>query len=369
MRRKLQISPDTLLQQAKATQPDRFVWVSANAGSGKTTVLVRRMLRLLLTGVEPSRILCLTFTEAAAANMKNRLFEQLAKWAVASEADLAAGIIATTGANTASARERSTARKLFATALQSPGGLKISTIHGFCTSILQIAPIEANVPARFKVADETSAKALMREARAEVLSQTIEGSDHQALLGSIRRVIQDANSDQFDALMASMLDRAAVFTDESGVPIPEAEYRTLLAKALGVSSDISPQAILDRALGQLPPSSQLPEWIALLQKSSSNDQKQAARLQSVCDAGDVRAQFEAWASVILTGKGHSRTSMVTAGFAKAHPHINNALMDALEVIEANIDLLKAADTFERNTALYGVTRAILMSYNQAKAPI
>jgi ATP-dependent helicase/nuclease subunit A len=367
MRRKLQISPDTVLQQAKATQPDRFVWVSANAGSGKTTVLVRRMLRLMLTGVEPSRILCLTFTEAAAANMKNRLFEQLAKWAVASETDLSAGIIATTGANSASGQERSIARKLFATALQSPGGLKISTIHGFCTSILQIAPIEANVPARFEVADETYAKTLMREARDQVLSQTIEGSEDQVLLGSIRRVIQEANSDQFDALMASMSGRAEAFTDASGVPIPEAEYRFWLAKALGVPSDISPLAVLDHALEQLPPRSQLPEWIALLQKSSSNDKAQAERLRSVSDVNDARAQFEKWVSIVLTGEGGARKSMVTAAFAKAHPHINEALMDALGVIETTSDRLKAADTFERNAALYDVTRAILMSYTQAKA--
>ncbi len=367
MKRKLQISPDTIQQQAKATEPDRFVWVSANAGSGKTTVLVRRMLRLMLTGVEPNRILCLTFTEAAAANMKNRLFQQLAKWAVASEEDLAEGIIATTGAQAASRQECGIARKLFATALQTPGGLKISTIHGFCTSVLQIAPIEANVPARFEVADEALARAMMREARDKVLSGAIDGHDHQALMASIYRVTQEANSDQFDALMASMSSRAESFTDVGGIPFLEEEYNSHLAKALGVPRDISAATVLYHVMEQLPPRPLLQEWIVLLQKSSPADQKQAARLQSVLDMRDARTQFGEWANVVLNGEGNARKNMVTAAFAKAHPRINEALGDVVEVIKASSDRLKTADTFERNTALYAVTRAILNAYAQAKA--
>ncbi|MFL1877137.1 UvrD-helicase domain-containing protein, partial [Hansschlegelia beijingensis] len=85
-------SAETLTRQAAASDPRRSAWVSANAGSGKTYVLVQRVVRLLLAGAEPSRILCLTFTKAAAANMQNRVVERLRGWATASDAALAAEI-------------------------------------------------------------------------------------------------------------------------------------------------------------------------------------------------------------------------------------------------------------------------------------
>src|SRR4030081_1516675 len=77
----LRPSPDSVrAAQARASDPAAPAFVSANAGSGKTHVLVQRVVRLLLDGVSPEKILCITFTKAAAANMAERVFSTLGHW-------------------------------------------------------------------------------------------------------------------------------------------------------------------------------------------------------------------------------------------------------------------------------------------------
>ena len=137
-----------LQRQREASDPSVSAWVSANAGSGKTYVLAQRVIRLLLDGTEPAKILCLTFTKAAAANMANRVFTTLADWTTLDDAALDQAI--RDGVERAPRRApRARARRLFARALETPGGLKVQTIHGFCARLLQQFPFEANVAARF----------------------------------------------------------------------------------------------------------------------------------------------------------------------------------------------------------------------------
>src|SRR6185437_17059276 len=147
------IPPAVRAAQGRASDPAASSFVSANAGSGKTHVLVQRVIRLLLAGVPPEKILCITFTKAAAANMAERVFSTLGHWITLDDGalDLA---IRETGLPDSNERLRRRARELFACALETPGGLKVQTIHALCTRLLQQFPFEANVPARFAVLDE-----------------------------------------------------------------------------------------------------------------------------------------------------------------------------------------------------------------------
>jgi ATP-dependent helicase/nuclease subunit A len=142
------IPPDVINVQVEAADPDTSAFVSANAGSGKTHVLAQRVINLLLRGVDPAKILCITFTKAAAANMANRVFGTLADWSTLPDAALDEKIKGSTG-KAGSAADRARARRLFASALETPGGLKVQTIHAFCTRLLHQFPFEANVAARF----------------------------------------------------------------------------------------------------------------------------------------------------------------------------------------------------------------------------
>ena len=125
----LEPPPAVIKEQHKASNPAVSAWVSANAGSGKTHVLTERVIRLLLTGTPPEKILCITFTKAAAANMATRVFDTLSKWTALGDAGLDAKISALGLTPSADARAR--ARRLFAVAIETPGGLKVQTIHAF----------------------------------------------------------------------------------------------------------------------------------------------------------------------------------------------------------------------------------------------
>ncbi|QPC86106.1 double-strand break repair helicase AddA [Mesorhizobium sp. NBSH29] len=169
MKQALNIPSETLAEQARASDPRNSVWVSANAGSGKTHVLVQRVVRLLLEGTNPSKILCLTYTRAAAANMANRIFKNLADWAMLDEQVLARQIETIEGRPPTKAK-LSRARKLFATALETPGGLKIQTIHAFCEALLHQFPLEANIAGHFEMLDTQMEQALVGEARRDMIT-------------------------------------------------------------------------------------------------------------------------------------------------------------------------------------------------------
>ena len=166
----LEISDDLRRRQGMASNPELSAWVSANAGAGKTYVLTRRVTRLLLGGAEPSRILCLTYTKAAAANMATRVFADLEAWTKADDETLThalAPFILRPDAG-----DLANARRLFARAIETPGGLKVQTIHAFCEGLLQAFPFEANVPASFQVMDEVQTREMLARARDVVMAHT-----------------------------------------------------------------------------------------------------------------------------------------------------------------------------------------------------
>ncbi|MGC9955764.1 UvrD-helicase domain-containing protein, partial [Roseiarcus sp.] len=157
MSRRLAIPEALRERQARASNPRTSAWVSANAGSGKTHVLTQRVLRLLIDRTPPAQILCLAYTKAAAANMAERIFGQLAEWTSLDDDALAKAVV-DCGAPAPGPQDLAFARQLFARAIETPGGLKIQTLHAFAERLLRLFPFEANVPAHFKVIDERESK-------------------------------------------------------------------------------------------------------------------------------------------------------------------------------------------------------------------
>jgi ATP-dependent helicase/nuclease subunit A len=153
--------------QEEAADPTLSAFVTANAGSGKTKTLIDRVARLLLAKAKPETILCVTYTKAAASEMQRRLFQVLGGWSVASDAKLreALGLLRSRAPASFDAQDLSEARSLFAAALETPGGLKIQTIHAFCEKVLRRFPLEAGVPPGFRVMDEPAAAAVAAAAR------------------------------------------------------------------------------------------------------------------------------------------------------------------------------------------------------------
>ena len=169
-------------EQRIAADPARHVWVAASAGTGKTHVLTDRMLRLLLAGNAPERILALTFTKAAAAEMQNRVVRNLGRWAVADDASLAAELLALGVAADAGALGQ--ARGLFARALDVPGGLAVQTLHAFAQGLLAAFPLEAGLPPGFVALEARDAHALLRRALSECIEAASDAGD-QRFLGDL----------------------------------------------------------------------------------------------------------------------------------------------------------------------------------------
>ena len=158
-----ELREETLRNQAVASDPNLSVWVSANAGTGKTHVLTNRVLRLLLAGTAPERILALTYTKAAAAEMSKRVFQRLAEWTTESDSDLSSKLTELIGRNPAPEEQRH-ARQLLARAIETPGGLKVQTIHAFCERLLKRFPLEAAVSPSFTILDDQQRQLLISQA-------------------------------------------------------------------------------------------------------------------------------------------------------------------------------------------------------------
>jgi ATP-dependent helicase/nuclease subunit A len=196
------VPAETREAQARASRPALSAWVSANAGSGKTHVLAQRVIRLLLDGADPSRILCLTYTRAAAANMATRVFDNLARWAMLPDGELAAEIELIDGA--APERPRLVrARRLFALALETPGGLKIQTIHAFCEAVLHQFPLEANIAGHFEMLDSQMEEALVAEARREMIAGAASGNP--GLSEAFAAVLAAGGEHGLEALLAAIV--------------------------------------------------------------------------------------------------------------------------------------------------------------------
>jgi ATP-dependent helicase/nuclease subunit A len=188
---------------AAAADPRTSVWVAASAGTGKTTVLTERLLRLMLDGADPARILCLTFTRAAAAEMANRLDAVLADWVTRSDTALADALQRLTG-RFADMALIARARRLFALVLDAPGGIKISTIHAFCQTLLRRFPLEAGVSPEFAVIEERGAEELLAEATQRVIGAARAGRRPE-LADALSIVADHTAEEHFGELMRAIV--------------------------------------------------------------------------------------------------------------------------------------------------------------------
>ena len=348
------------IAQQRASNPAASAWVSANAGSGKTHVLVQRVLRLLLDGAPPSGILCLTFTKAAAANMAARVFKTLAKWTGLDDEALAREI-ERTGADAPDSAQLSLARRLFARTIETPGGLKIQTIHAFCERLLHLFPFEANVAAGFRVAEEREAELLLEEARARAFTLSLDAPERAA---AIARIARDAGADGFDALLRETLghrDAIARLDDET--------YAATLRRALGLSPDDDAASVKREMLRARP---QWRGWADELGQGSANDRAIAESLRRAADARDVDEAVGAYLAAFFTDKGEGKPrggetrGFVTQTLAKRLPSLPQRLSDEQSRLIGLRDRLRAAKTMERSLALVDIARAVLKAYGDLK---
>lgn len=189
------------IQQNKASNPEYSIWTSASAGSGKTTVLVKRLLRMLLNNVEPSKILCITFTKTGDTAMRNKINEKLASWTVMDDDKLKQEIVNLDEKENIEEKLK-TARTLFAKILDNSNSFKILTIHAFCQQIIKRFPLEAGIIPNFQILDEYTSEQLLIQTKKELLK-----SNNEEIKKSMEYIFSNMSEDNFLKLLKDSLDK------------------------------------------------------------------------------------------------------------------------------------------------------------------
>jgi ATP-dependent helicase/nuclease subunit A len=361
MRPASRIPDDVIARQRAAADPNVSAFVAANAGAGKTHVLAQRVINLLLEGVEPEKILCLTFTKAAAANMAKRVFDTLASWTTAADADLDDKI----GNRTGGAARRALARRLFARALETPGGLKVQTIHAFCTRLLHQFPFEANVAARFAVLEDIEQSQILEKLTLQVL---LEGADQpDSPLGRALSVAIAASADQtFREVVADAIRRRDII-DRA---IARAGSLEAALATMSLSLGIAPDRGLDLIEAEIVDGPHLPptEWpavAALLASSSRNDQAQGRRLELAARLRGA-ARVDAYLKVFFTTEFEPRANVLTKKLAAEHPALAQRLAGEQSRVIALREQRNAALCRDRSAALLTVAHEVLRRFDREK---
>ena len=324
--------------QVRAATPTISTWLSANAGSGKTRVLTDRVARLLLEGVSPQHILCLTYTKAAAGEMQNRLFKRLGIWAM-QDADQLAAELQELGIDRQIDKDQiRKARTFFASALETPGGLKIQTIHSFCASLLRRFPLEAGVSPQFAEMDDRAAKLL----RAEIVEEMAAGDD----VGAVDALVTHYSDSNFDKLTAEIIKRKDGFDKKMG----KAEIWKLFDLKANQDNQIILSSVLNGSEAAL-----FDALLPALQNGSTNDVKAFAKINTINPKDPNISGLEVMETVFLTGRSANEpfTAKIGSFPTKGTQIVLGAYLDDLNNLMRRVE-----DARESRISLYAAQKTL-----------
>jgi ATP-dependent helicase/nuclease subunit A len=363
--------PDSVLDETRRNQgaaadPKSSAWVSANAGTGKTHVLTMRVLRLLLADTPPEKILALTYTKAAAAEMSKRVFDHLAGWVTAPDDKLQDKLKELLD-RAPTWDEMQRARQLFAIAIEAPGGLKVQTIHAFCERLLQRFPLEAGVAPGFAILDDQERNALLREAIDEVLTEATSNA-RSPIAKALTSAIGFATEGDFDLLLGEALRErdwltAAVRLDDDQAGHfagAEAIYRV----ALGLDESTTLEDV-NKQLEAVLSKAELTRARDALASGSTKDVELSEHAASALRANGAGNRIDTLQKLFCNSKGEPRKSMVTKSLGAEHPDTEMLLARArdrfvaLHAERCRLVLLDAA------VALLRLGNAVMQRYGQA----
>ena len=356
--------------QSDAANPLSSAWVSANAGTGKTHVLTLRVLRLLLSGTPPERILCLTYTKAAAAEMSSRVFTELAKWVTATEEKLSTELAKLIGRDAIEA-EAALARTLFTRAIETPGGLKVQTIHAFAERLLQRFPLEAGVPPGFKILDDSNTRELIADAIDGTLREATNGHDQSRLAQALKTAIRYASDTQFDDLLSKAIAERAWLDAASRYDLGSAadEFAGVSA-ALGATFGVPAGATADGTRAQMATvfgEDDLTALAALLGTGSTTDIKHSLVLKEVLSQSERSRRGPIFARYFLTSEGDPRKGLMTKPLGQQRPDLLELATRAQADFCSLDGALKGLSLVEATIALYRLAANVLQRYSNAKS--
>jgi len=357
--REITPTSDIIKRQNMASDPYVSVWVEANAGSGKTHVLVNRVLRLLLIGVAPQNLLCLTFTNAAAAEMRMRVAKRLSKWALMNDNDLQLEL---EKLNSKPANEKTLlfARKLFASTLETPGGLKINTIHAFCESVLHRFAIEAKVPINFTVMEEVVSKNLIDEAREQVIAQGIRGQNKAA--NSIKWLLANMSDSQIsDAINGAIYNSAEL----SEVLTDVEKSKQQLKKFVNYNEDESVESLTNDIVAKslFPPKN----YVDIFAIHPPRENPKSLVFEDKLNLVDIKnPDYKIILDAFLTKEFGLRKKLLRNSILNTPGNISTLLLAEADRLYDLVQKIRVAELVKKSSALIDLLSGIFTLYQRQK---
>ncbi len=350
-----------------AFDPEVSVWVSASAGSGKTWLLVHRVLRLLLEGVRPAKILCITYTKAAEAEMRGRLNAMLEEWMVIGEEELKQRLMVIQARTTPEYIKR--ARSLYLELLDCPSGIRIYTIHGLCQQILSTFPLEAGIAPSFSIVDGKTSQELLEQAKAAVFETAAKDGELKNSLAELAIATSDYG---LDVLIREFLGEKNFFR---GVLEREGNLQNL-PTSLAAFLNIDPAVTEAEVTGKIT------DYIAANYKkilraaeiiagadspSTANEEKEkAANVLRWFEDGANLSNLEPLRDAFLTKTNSPRAKIPSKGVTTAKPQLATFVIEVKNTLAELYTELACVRLLAANQALFKVLEGILRSYQNLK---
>ncbi|MGQ0527966.1 MAG: double-strand break repair helicase AddA [Alphaproteobacteria bacterium] len=364
---------DANVRQRRAAEPSSSVWVNASAGTGKTKVLTDRILRLLLPGkngapgTKPHKILGLTFTKAAASEMTLRLGKRLSEWAIQSEEDLQKSLRELLGRD-AQAEELTAARRLFAQIVDTPGGLKIMTIHSFCQSVLGRFPLEAGIAPNMTVLEEGEADRLLRAALEDAL-RDIQTDKAGPLAGALARIAGVLGEDRFEDMLRSIAGERRQLRDLTEHHFGMNGLYDATCAMLGVPAGKSPEDIIAAALQETGDEILHGLQSCLAQSKTAEEVKRCAWLKTWLGlaAQERIREFELYKNIFLTKDNNPWTrGFPSKDTTKSYPHLSGLIAGQAERLIRLLEQVKSAACALHTRDLLHIGFAVIEHYQLRK---
>ncbi len=346
-------------QQRNASDPKFSVWVEASAGTGKTKVLSDRVLRLLLSGANPSKILCLTYTKAAAVEMSNRIASRLSSWAVMPEENLKEELSKLLGITAASIESQltDTARRLFAILLDVPGGLKIQTFHSFCEAILKRFPLEAKISPYFSIIDDRSAKEAIENIKLDILR----GNTSKRVKEAIAYIAANTSEFRFPRIMDSITSNhnhfAFYLQQHGGID----NLINHIASVLQISTQDTAETQIAKFWHEAPQEDI--KYIIEAYRASDNDN--LAKLAVATAQAVENKNFADYADIFVSN-GEMKKRLTVKKTRTDFPQIEDILVRESNRIIACQNILKSISLLQSTTAILILSVEILSRYQHYK---
>lgn len=354
---------ETVENQRRAAAPARSAFVSANAGAGKTRVLTDRVARLLLDEVDPAKVLCITFTKAAAAEMAGRLYKLLGEWSLADDKDLNEALDALEGGRKNRTLEKlAEARRLFARAIETPGGLKIQTIHSFCESVLKRFPLEAGVTPGFTVLEDDAAAAMAGQAIDGLGNEGESGAVHVALARLTERFAPDALRDALKTPLLARQNLHALVARPGALETACEE----VARLLGVNPADTEEAVIKQIAASLDRGLMARAREALAHGGPTAKKYAENQLTAYANAATPADAVAAVRTYFLTESDTPRDKLCDAPVKKIDPTLNDALTDAQVRFHEQINTLKSVAIYRDTANFLTLIDAALSHYANLK---